>query len=198
VIDFDGINYTGWFPPDPVVAAGKEHLVCCVNSAFAIYNKETGEQEFATSFSLWFSLLAPPGHIVNPRIIYDNHEERFVILALSTDFDNQESAYMIAVSDDDNPLGNWWIYKLDATVNGTSEADNWANFPGLGYDYSGAVYITSDQYDFASSFDYVKLRILQKSELYAGNPVTWVDFWNLMDADGALSTSVKPAEVMTQ
>ncbi|MBD3382295.1 MAG: hypothetical protein GF404_08875 [candidate division Zixibacteria bacterium] len=197
VNEYPGFSYTGWFPPDPVLAAGKEHLVCCVNSAFAIYDKENGDLLFSTTFASWFSNVSPPGKIFDPKVIYDNHEERWVILAVSRNNTTEEASYMITISDDDNPLGTWYLYNLDATLNGSTPTDTWADFPGLAHDYEGAIYITSNQYEFGGSFQYSRLRLLKKSEIYFGISATWHDFWSMKNSDGSTAFSVKPAEVMS-
>ncbi len=199
--DFRGITYTGWIPPDPVVAAGPTALVVCVNSSWAIYNKD-GTQGYITSFTNWFANVNPadPDFIFDPKVIYDNHSGRWVILALSRNNATNQSSYLISVSDDADPYGQWWNWNLDATLDGSTPTNNWADYPGLGYDYDEAVYITSNQFQFGGSFQYAKIRILYKYQLYwvgAGGPLNWWDFWNMTNQDGSTVFTIKPAECLT-
>jgi hypothetical protein len=78
---------------------------------------------------------------------------------------------------------------------------NWADYEGVGFDRD-AVYFTSNQWTFRdsagnSSFDYVKLRIIPKAELYAntGGPVNWTDLWDIKDQNGNVLFGTRPAKV---
>ena len=51
-------------------------------------------------------------------------------------------------------------------MDGASPSGYWGDFPVLGYDSGQAVYISSNQYSFGNSFQYAKLRILYKSQIY--------------------------------
>jgi hypothetical protein len=196
--DFPGIAYTGWIPPDPVMAAGTTHVVLCVNSSWAIYDK-AGNQLFSTDLTSWFSNVNTAGGPFDPKVIYDPHSGRWIILALSAD--NTQSFYLVSVSDDANPNGSWWNWALDATLDGGNPTNNWADYPGLGFDTQEAVYITSNQYQFiTNAFQYAKLRILYKSQLYwvgSGGALNWWDFWNWNNQDGSPVFTWKPAEPIT-
>lgn len=78
-------------------------------------------------------------------------------------------------------------------MDGTTPTANWADYPGLGLDNTG-IYLTSNQYSFAGSFQYVKLRILGKAQLYNNTcgPVSWWDFWNLTNTDDTKAFTVQP------
>jgi len=195
ISDFEGITYTNWIPPDPVLAVGPDHLVMVVNSSWAIYDK-TGTQLFLTTLDAWFSGISPPGSAFDPKVIYDHHAGRWVILALAVNATS--SSYLISVSDDSNPTGSWWNWNIDAAVDGATPTNNGADYPGLGFDENNAVYITSNQYDdyLNGSFEYAKLRILYKSELYwvgSGGALSWWDFWNFTNADASTAFTLKPA-----
>jgi hypothetical protein len=195
ITNFEGISYTGWIPPDPILAVGPEYLVAVVNSSWAIYDK-TGTELFLTTLDTWFSNVSPPGSAFDPKVIYDHHAGRWVILALS--YGPSSSSYLISVSDDSNPNGSWWNWNLDAAADGSTPTNNGADFPGLGFDENSAVYITSNQFDdyLSGSFEYAKLRILYKSQLYwegTGGALSWWDFWSPSNEDASLVFTWKPA-----
>ena len=178
LLSFQGISATGWIPPDPIIAAGPNHLVVATNSSFAIYTKG-GSRQYSTTFFQWYSNLNPPSTIFDPKIVYDANAGRWIIFVLAVDDSTQQSYYLVSVSDDADPNGQWWSWKLDAGLNAGTASGLWADFPGLGYDSGQAVYITSNQYTFPrnnASFRYAKVRILYKSQLYwvgSGGSLSW-------------------------
>ncbi|HRH60282.1 MAG TPA: hypothetical protein PL045_06910, partial [Chitinophagaceae bacterium] len=104
---------------------------------------------------------------------------------------------LLGVSQTSSPSGSYWIWALDATADGSTHTSNWADYPSLGYD-TQAIYITTNQFSFSSSgFQYAKLRILNKSEVYGGgvgggHTIKWYDFWNLKDSNGGTAFTVQP------
>lgn len=193
---FQGISATGWIPPDPIIAAGPNHVVVATNSSFAIYTK-TGLRQYLTTFGAWFSTLNPPSAIFDPKVVYDPNAGRWILLVLAKDDTAQRSYYLISVSENSDPNGRWWSWLLDAGLNGGTASGLWADFEGLGYDSSEAVYITSNQYGFNNAYFYSKIRILYKSQLYwvgTAGSIGWYDLWNLLDADGTTVFTLKPAQ----
>jgi hypothetical protein len=192
VQDFQGINNTGWYPPDPVIATGPNHVVVVVNSHWSAYTKAGSLATGPTSLSNFFSSVDPPGDFVfDPKVIYDHYRDRFIILAPATNF-SDSAAYMVAASNSSDPTGSWWFYSLDATLDDTTQSSNWADFPGLGFDEE-ALYITSNQYAFSGGFQYAKLRIVHIDSLYSGAPAVWVDFWDMRNQFGNRIFTLKPA-----
>jgi hypothetical protein len=200
---FRGIGSTNWYPPDPILAVGPEHIIAMVNTSWAIFDK-AGNKLFQSTFSNWWSDVSPPGTPFDPVCIYDIHADRWVLLAVARKTSTNESSYLISVSDDSNPLGSWWNWNLDATLNGSTSTTNWADYPKMGYDSldasGGAIYVTSNQYGFSGAFKHAKLRILKKSELYwtgSGGSLTWTDFWNWQNANGSPVFTWMPVHTLT-
>src|SRR5690606_4554799 len=46
----------------------------------------------------------------------------------------------------------------------------------------------------SDAFQYAKIRILKRSQLYAGASVTWHDFWNMNNSDASKAFTLKPAQ----
>lgn len=189
--NFMGITYTYWYPPDPILAAGPDHIVVVVNSSWAIYTK-TGTKLFQTTLGNWFSNVLPGADPFDPKIIYDHHAGRWIILALAG-IDTTPSYYLISVSQTSDPTGLWWNWALRADIDGSNPTNNWADYPGLGFDEGSAIYITSNQYLVGGGFQYAKLRILYKSQLYSGAALSWWDFWNWTNENGSKVFTWKPA-----
>ncbi len=175
-------------PPDPYCAVGPEHVIAVVNSRFRIWDKSGNVLK--TIYALdWFDNVVPGNSAFDPKVQYDHFNGRWILVWLDRDPDTKVAYYLVSVSDDDNPLGTWYNYALPSNLNGTTDVGNWGDYEGVGFDRD-AVYLTSNQWTFPdsagdSNFDYVKVRILPKTGLYAntGGPVTWTDLWDLRDAN---------------
>lgn len=198
--NFAGISHTGWYPPDPIMAVGPLHVLVMVNSSFAVYNKAGGAAVFTSTLANWFTNVSPGTTMIfDPKCVYDHWNQRYIMLALALNDVTSESYYLISVSQTNNPIGNWWNWKLDAKKNGSKDSNNWADYPQLGFDSSttGAVYITSNQFEFGGGFKYSKLRILKKSQLYSGGGLGWYDFWNWKNTNGSPVFTWQPVQTMS-
>ncbi len=195
---FEGIGFTGYEPPDPILAAGPTNIVQAVNLSIRITDK-TGTLQYENTLANWFSGLTPPSSLTDPKVAFDPVGQRFILLVLGRDQTAGTSVYLIAVSQSSDAAGNWYLYKLDAAANGTENSGTFADFPGLGFD-SAAVYITSNQYTFSTpnTFQYAKLRILDKSRMYAGLSLGWYDLWYFTNEDGSTVFTLKPAQSLTR
>ncbi|MFQ5824398.1 MAG: choice-of-anchor D domain-containing protein, partial [bacterium] len=186
----DDANSAGlvFIPPDPIIAAGPNHLVACINTDFAIFDK-IGNKLFEVDATEWFENVLPgldPANqepfsaVFDPQIVYDHFADRWVMIYIATDLVGQ-SFLLLSTSDDDNPLGTWCNWALPGNQNGSTPNTNINDFPKLGFD-NQAIYVTTNQFDLVtSSFQYVQVRIIGKAQLYQNTcgPVTWTDFWDL-------------------
>jgi hypothetical protein len=115
----EGINFnenrqlTGTYliPPDPIAVAGIHHLLSVVNSSIEWFTK-AGNLEASMSLADFFSALIPENLVFDPKIIYDQYAERFVVIGLVRVDNgilnpNNVSRILMAVSDDGNPNGDW-------------------------------------------------------------------------------------------
>jgi hypothetical protein len=179
---FDGIPQGNSIPPDPYIAVGPDHVMLTVNSTFRITDKE-GNTLKTISADQWFSTTVPGNYNENtfdPKVTYDHFSNRWVMVWL----DSQVSTayFLISVSDDENPLGTWYNWALPSNVNGTTPIGSWGDYQGVGYD-DKAIYITSNQFYFSGGYQYTKLRIIDKNDLYAATPgvLNFRDFYNIPD-----------------
>lgn len=198
--NFAGISYTTWYPPDPIMAVGPTHVLVMVNSSLAIYNKTGGAAVQTSTLATWFSNVSPGTTMIfDPKCAYDQWNSRYIIVVLALNEAADESYYLISVSQTNSATGPWWNWKLDAQKNGEADTNLWADYPGLGFDSSttGAVYITSNQFTWAGAFQYSKLRILKKSELYAGSSLHFYDFWNYKNTDNSVAFTWQPVQTMS-
>jgi hypothetical protein len=195
--DFEGIAQTAAEqPPDPIIAVGQEHIMALTNFGIQIFDRNGNTLQLTTPED-FFNEIDPPGIITDPKIIYDSQANRWVLLYLSHGSAEEGGYYLLSVSETSDPLGNWQRYLMDATLNGDTPSDYWADFPGLGID-TESIYITSNQFTFGADpeFQYAKIRILSKSGAYDGQPLTWTDFWNIVDNNNQTVFTIKPVSIM--
>jgi len=167
-------------PPDPHIAVGPNHVIAVVNSRFHIYDKK-GNLLKNIDATAWTLQVFPVQIAFDPQIIYDHYENRWFMLWDDVNDLSQTGNFLISYSDDSDPLGTWYMYALDATVNGSTPSSSWGDYPQLGYD-DQAIYIMSRQFAFSGdTLLYNKIRIIDKSELYNSNagPLTWTDLWDI-------------------
>lgn len=189
--NFAGISATGWLPPDCTMATGPNHVALSVNSSIAIYNKTGGAPVLTRTLTVWFSNVIQNATIFDPKLLYDQHAGRWVLLAVAVASNPNRSAYLISVSATSNPLGPWRNYSLNAMVDGARATNNWADYPSLGVD-SRALYITSNQFVFGGGFAYAKVRVVPKAGPYSGGVAQFFDFVNLKNANNSLAFTVQP------
>jgi hypothetical protein len=197
---FSGPASGGVSPPDPIIAAGPDHVVVAVNSAWAVFTK-SGTLVFQTTAFGWFlpqlSTL-PSGALLpyDPQVAYDHFRGRWVLVYSATDTTSQ-SWILLSVSSTSDPTAPWYSWALRGDANGTASAANFSDYPALGYDDT-AITIATNQYRYSDTgFDYAKIRVLDKAALYAGSSApTWTDFWDLEDpaSPRAKVHSVRPAQ----
>jgi hypothetical protein len=199
-VGFQGLGFANSWPPDNGFAAGPNHLLEAVNFRWQILNKSgvplTNLINFCGSGGWWTPVL-PSGTILctDPRVLYDQYSDRWILLTVAIDNANQRAWYLISTSFSSDPTGSWCLAALDSTVDGSNLTSNWADFPGLGVD-SQAIYITSNQVPFGgNSAGYSKLRILGKSQFYNNTcgSISWRDYWGMHNPDGSSTFTLQPA-----
>jgi len=192
--NFNSLGMTTSIPPDPHMAVGPNHVITTVNSIFGIYDRD-GNLIKQIDADAWCSAaLANPGAF-DPQIIYDHYAGRWFMLWDSHDDVNITAHFIISYSDDENPIGTWYMYALDATMNGSTPSNpkSWGDYPQVGYDDIG-IYISSRDFYFTSGMEGANIRILNKSELYAANggPITFTDLWNVRNLNNTQTDDLHP------
>ncbi|MBI1807755.1 MAG: T9SS type A sorting domain-containing protein [Ignavibacteria bacterium] len=193
---FDATVQNGWIPYDASVAVGPNNIVVCTNAQIEVYSRAGAFQaRYSTdpgSGSDFFPTDA--GVSFDPKCYYDAAGGHFVLLY---DQESNPLAFMnVAVSVTSDPTGSWYKYHLDWTLDGSTPTSNWGDYPSLGYD-NNSIYIGANQYSFANSYKYSKVRVLSKAQLYSGASATWVDFINLLNADGTSAFTVKAGRMLS-
>ena len=161
---FDGLNNTGWVPPDPEIAVGRNHVISLVNCRLGIYTKDgqlIDQQDLADFFAGqgadWF--------VFDPIGLYDWHSNRYIVAAAE---DDNGSYLCVAVSRDAEPddVGDWHKYRLDMR-----NVADFLDFPNLGVG-PDAIYVAADYF---GSPDGNFIHIIEKAPLLDGSPASPVE-----------------------
>jgi hypothetical protein len=164
----------GWIPPDPHGAVGPETLIAVTNVQVESLYKGDGAIAFGpTPLADMFLTSA---RLFDPKVIYDVHRSRFVLVVLTTDDDSngnrQYSRILVAVSKSSVPTSatshDWYHFDLDSFV----DLQVWADYPGLAVDEE-AIYITNNMFTAVQPFTFQSslLWIIAKDPVYSGGIV---------------------------
>ena len=185
-------------PPDPIGAVGPNHLVSTVNTSIEWHTKDgvqqnsqrLGADPIGSVAGSFFGALSPANDLFDTKVIYDQYENRFLVVALEK-VDNgfndpsSTSRILVAVSDDSDPNGPWFFHAIDTKVNINGD-DHWADYPGLAVDEE-AVYVTAGLFTFEKNAEGgTRLWIIDKG----------VGTGGLYDGGAARVTSHDPAQVV--
>ena len=186
---FQAYTQANSIPPDPYLAVGPNHIIATVNTNFKITDKK-GNTLLNVSADSWYKNVLPNAGSFDPKVTYDHFSNRWIMVWLSQNDANSTSYFLISVSDDEDPMGDWFNWAMPSNVNGNTPSGGWGDYQGVGYD-DKAIYLTSNQFSFSGSYQYPKIRIIPKSNLYVdSNPgqITWKDIWQIK-YPGASSTA---------
>lgn len=178
--DFQGLTQTNSIPPDPHVAVGAGYIVAVVNSDFGIYDMAGNLIKRINADQWYASTMSNPGAF-DPKVIYDHFDKRWVMVWLDQNDNPARGNLLFSVSDDSIPTGTWYNFVFRSDVNGDVPSGNWMDYQGVGFD-DDAIYVSGNQFSFASSFNYAKIRIFPKAPLYSNDAnatITWNDIYGI-------------------
>ena len=175
---FEGIPDLGVvIPPEPIMAAGPNHLIAAVNQQFAIFDKNGAMLQLINAED-WYNSVLPGTSPCDPQIVYDVHSGRWIMSWIECG--GGATSLFLSVSDDSDPFGNWYNWRLPGDVNGSTTTGFFNDYPKMGID-ADAIYVSANMFSF--SFEHVQLRVIPKAQLLNNDagPVTWQDLWDIRD-----------------
>lgn len=203
----DQPTYNGGFlfiPPDPHCAVGPNHIITVVNCTIQWYAKTGGAaqniqplgKQVTTITNSFFNSLNPVNALFDPKVIYDQYNGRFIVVALEQVASPNSSRVLFAVSDDNDPNGTWYFHSLN-TMQVISAQNAWLDYPGLACDGS-FIYLTGNYFNFAGTSGFgSRLWILNKAPFYAGGAATVVagSPFDAATAAGMPNSTMMPAQM---
>ncbi|MFM8560110.1 MAG: beta strand repeat-containing protein, partial [bacterium] len=197
---FEGITQGGFIPGEPTVGAGPLNIFTAGNVAVTVTNRD-GTNRVQTAGATFFGVPTAEGAISDAQCYYDALRGRFIALCFTqgTTPSNYSNFYL-AISQTNDARGAWYTYKFDMTKDGAVQTANWADYQGLGVSDDKIVF-SAQQFSFAAnSYQYQKMRIIDRAAAYSGAALSYVDISNFpQPAGGDISDNfvTKPARNLT-
>jgi PKD repeat protein len=161
-IDFHGLEDSGSsIPPDVNGAVGPYHMMITLNTQIRIMERDGTPISTVSTGSFWHPLPGSGG-VFDPKIYYDPYENRW-ILAMPSFVNPNISRLMVAVSETNDPTGNWFMYTFD----GNPTDDLWFDYPNYGFNKKWLV-VSGNMVDAQPV--YAALYIFNIKQLYEFNP----------------------------
>jgi len=193
-----------FIPADPHGAAGPTHVVNVFNTSIQFFTK-AGALTFDTSLATFFAGLTPANATFDPKVLYDQHNDRWIVVTLEVvdggaGAASDTSLVLVAVSDDSNPNGSWTVTEINTKIS-IGGLQHWLDYPGLAVD-DEAIYITGNMFRFrdgsptAGQNGGVRLIVIDKGVVggfYDGGAVSASIFDPY--AGGGFATTSQPAHI---
>ncbi len=162
------VNGNYFIPPDSTSAAGQTAILVGVNGVVEEFDRGGTDGNTLTSHAgfklddVFSGATGFLGGAFDPHIMYDAASDRFIIVAVDQNATNKTSQLLVAVSNNGSPQGaaDFHAVAIDATQ---AASGSWADFPQVGLDHSGNIYITGNMFTFAGG-SYSGTRLWVESE----------------------------------
>jgi hypothetical protein len=186
-------------PPDQGMCAGNGYVLEAVNDVLNVFSSSTGQSVLpdntATNIVAGFprnvnhavDLNSFYGYapaidrttgvrgpfVTDPSCLYDSQTQRWFVVVLTIDTDGITNHLDIAVSKSSDPTGQWNIYRIPVTNDGTNTGGvnpgpYLGDYPHIGADANG-FYVTTNAYPwFHNGFAGAQIYALSKAQLAAG------------------------------
>jgi len=161
----------GLQPPDTQLAAGPTAVLEATNDSLTAWSK-TGEFLAAADMNVFFNVPVTQG-FGDPRLLYDNQSQRWILSGWSVDNSNNSQTYL-AVSATSDPTGNWNVYTLNSFVSAMTSTATETDQPMTGV-CDDKVVMSWNEYTGtgAGTFTAVQTLVLDKSQLLSGSTPDW-------------------------
>ncbi|MEM7309131.1 MAG: hypothetical protein AAF682_20775 [Planctomycetota bacterium] len=161
--------------PDTNGAAGPDHYVAAPNGHLAVYDKASGQKLLSLSQTAFWSA---PGTLGDPRVAYDSHHGRFVLIA-----SDWSARIYLAYSLSSDPTGPW--FKTSFLAASGTDAGKWPDYPTLGVDAAG-IYVAA--YMVGPN---MTIFALDKAPLLGATPALGaITAWRQLPFEGAIQPCV--------
>ncbi|MCX7019539.1 MAG: hypothetical protein NTY46_11240 [Candidatus Sumerlaeota bacterium] len=207
LVSFDGVDGSSLdgymsIPPDTHMAAGAGagnagRVVMVTNMRVAIWDKTGALLAGPVSLNaFWGTTPTGSNASFDPKIIYDQHSDRFFICTISgrTPDPGGTSNLEITVSTSGTPgnLTTDWTKMSGSTLTAIGSYNCWYDYPGIGAD-NDSLFLTGNLFDSSGTNRGTKIRVFNKASLLAGS-YSFVDLNYDITALTGIGT-IQPAHV---
>jgi hypothetical protein len=142
------LNGAYMIPPDSASAVSESAVILATNGELQVYTRGTSNTALTKIKDVSLDSFFGTTGTFDPRVVYDSVTHKLVVVAVDQNAGGSSHIH-IAVSDDAT-AGHFTFQTINTalTVNGVL---SWADFPQVGLDGLGNLYLTANMFDFASS-----------------------------------------------
>ena len=188
----DSLNGWGQTPPDNAACVGPDHFILAVNTAIEWYDNSTRSRQYSESLNTFFAPTSPTD-LFDPRVLWDQYNNRYVVIADEESDSDTTSFIHIAVSQTDDPNDGWYFQRIDTKIN-VNGTYSWLDFPSLGVS-SEALYLTGNMFSFSNSYQATRMWIIDKG-LYSGGASGYAVYDPSSEAGlGSQAFTIQPAHM---
>jgi hypothetical protein len=196
-------------PPDCHGAAGPNHVLNVVNTSIEWFDK-SGTQQNSQSLKSFFGPLNPVNDTFDPKVVYDQYADRFVVVTLEIQDTLNDpvnsSRILLAVSDDNNPAGTWYYHAINSletflNPNLGQVLGHWADYPGFAIDEE-VVYVICNMFTFGPTptngsvrFLWIVKKGLGTGGFYDGGTASDNIYSPYDSTAGSIATTTQPAHM---
>jgi hypothetical protein len=185
--NFNGINQAGGGNADPSdvnASVGPTQILETVNRRVTVFNK-AGGQLCTNTLAGWLGQPAAT-NVFDPRTLYDNLNNRFIIVATTTGTAGQAPRMFLAASQTGNACGGYFIYTL--TFSGALYPNGaLLDYPMLGQDRVAILISTNN---FNPGFINTAAFSVSKAQVYAGATVSFSSFGVVFSTEPVTVTGI--------
>ena len=155
-------------PPGTMGAVGPNHVMTTLNSQIRIQDRQGGVLSTVELNTFWATIGFPD--VFSPKVVYDPYANRWILTALADApfilgtniFNTFSSSVLLAVSETDDPTGNWFRYRVFADEFG----NNWGESLNIGFNKHWIV-VSANMYtaNFSSTFAGVHVYAFDKANV---------------------------------
>lgn len=178
---------TSWPNDNDIAISNGGYIMSVCNSNVSIYNQNGASLYSGSLYAFFNNNTNFTGNLYDPKVLYDNVEDRFILVALDGS-NSSTSKLIVGFSSTSNPLDGWYYYYYTGSqfINGT-----WYDYPNIGIN-NNYLFITGNLfYNSGQPAGSVVLRF-NKNDGYNGNnlPIT---YWrNPLDPNGSIGFAIYP------
>jgi len=168
------LENNGFIPPSPNGAVGQNQIVELLNGSYTVYDKSTAQlKDSSTLNNFWQNagVNVEGAFAYDPRILYDPSTGRWFASSednfkgLSSTGKPVGNNFLIAVSNDSNPLDGWKAYSIPSDPSSsTYTTSRWADFDTLGLNGSN-VTLSANMLPITTASTTTTILTLNKSDL---------------------------------
>jgi len=164
LLNFDGIdNVNGGNPADPNGDVSESYYMQSVNSSFAVWDKSGNLLYGPVDLKSLWAALPGPWHSMywyDPIFKYDDLAGRWIVTSVAASYGFDNSYYMVAVSETDDPLGAYYCY-------GIHYDNELIDYPKLSV-WPNGYYVTYVLYSASGDFLKTMAMVIDRDAMLAG------------------------------